>query len=153
VHIAGHRPTVSLAIWRDRRGAQVAVGASGAEIMRVALMLSTVFVLATISASGGEQLRIVASPAQSLAPSNLHIRARVVPDAENRALEVVAESGEFYRSSQIPLEGERAPATITFEFRGLPGGEYQVYGILTDSGGHRRAVAQQQVRVISSFGQ
>jgi hypothetical protein len=116
-------------------------------------MLSTVFALSAISASGGEQLRIAVSPAQSFAPSNLNIRARLVPSAENRALEVVAESGDFYRSSQITLEGERAPATIVFEFRGVPGGEYEVYGILTDSGGHRRAVAQQWVRVISMFGQ
>jgi hypothetical protein len=109
--------------------------------------------LSAISASGGEQLRIAVSPAQSFAPSNLNIRARMVPNADNRALEVVAESGEFYRSSQITLEGERAPATITFEFRGVPGGEYEVYGILTDSVGHQRAVARQMVRVIPQLGQ
>jgi hypothetical protein len=104
--------------------------------------------LTTLSVNGGEQLRIAVSPAQSFAPSNLNIRARLVPHAENRALEVIAESDEFYRSSQITLEGERAPATIMFEFRSLPGGDYRVYGILTDSGGRQRAVAQQQVMVI-----
>jgi hypothetical protein len=116
--------------------------------MRVRLLLSAILVLTAISATGGEQLRIAVSPAQSFAPSNLNIRARIVPNAENRALEVIAESGEFYRSSQIPLEGDRAPATIMFEFRGLPGGEYEVYGILTDGAGRHRAIAKQQVRVI-----
>jgi hypothetical protein len=111
-------------------------------------MLSTVFALTAMSATSGEQLRIAVSPFQSFAPSNVHIRARVVPHAENRALVVVAESGDFYRSSEIPLEGERAPATITVEFRSLPSGDYQVYGILTDGGGHQRAVAQQNLRVI-----
>jgi hypothetical protein len=115
-------------------------------------MLSTIFALTAISASGGEQLRLAVSPAQSFAPSNLYIRARVAPNAENRALEIIAESGEFYRSSQISLEGERAPAMLTFEFRGVPGGEYLVYGVLTDSAGHRRAIAEQQVRVIPMFG-
>jgi hypothetical protein len=48
----------------------------------------------------------------------------------------------------VSLEGDRAPATITFEFRGVPGGEYLVHGIVTDSTGHQRAIAIQQVRVI-----
>jgi hypothetical protein len=116
--------------------------------MKALLMLSAVFALTTISASGREPLSIVVSPAQSFAPSNLNIRARVVPHAENRVLEMIAESDEFYRSSQINLEGERAPATIMFEFRGVPGGEYQVYGILTGVDGRQRAIAQQQVKVI-----
>jgi len=117
------------------------------------VMLSALLVVTTISASGGEQLRITVSPAQSFAPSNLNIRARVVPHAENRALEMIAESGEFYRSSQIALDGDRGPATIMFEFRSLPGGDYQVSGILTDSLGRQRAVAQEQVRVIPALGQ
>jgi hypothetical protein len=122
-------------------------------MMRVALMLATFVTLTTISASGGEQLRIAVSPAQSFAPSNLNIRARVVPNDSNRALQIVAESADFYRSSQVQLDGERAPATMMFEFRGVPGGEYLVYGILTDNGGRQRALAEQQVRVISALGQ
>jgi hypothetical protein len=113
-------------------------------------MLSTIFALTAISASGGEQLRLAVSPAQSFAPANLNIRARVVPNAENRGLTIVAESDEFYRSSQISLEGDHAPATIMFEFRSVPSGEYIVSGVLTDSVGHRRAIVEQQVRVIPS---
>ena len=94
-------------------------------------MLSTIFALTALSASGGEHLRLSVSPAQSLAPSNLNIRARVAPNPDNRALTIIAESEDFYRSSQISLEGEHAPATIMFEFRGVPGGEYIVSGVLT----------------------
>jgi hypothetical protein len=111
-------------------------------------MLSTIFALTAVSASGAEPLKLAVSPAQSFAPSNLHIRARVVPHADNRRLTIIAESEEFYRSSEVSLEGDRAPATITFEFRGVPGGEYLVHGIVTDSTGHQRAIAIQQVRVI-----
>jgi hypothetical protein len=121
--------------------------------MKVPLILSAFVAMTAVSASGDEQLRIAVSPAQSIAPANLNIRVRVVPNAENRALEIVADSGDFYRSSQIALEGDRAPATALFEFRGLPGGEYLVYGVLVDSSGHRRAMADQQVRVIPPFGQ
>jgi hypothetical protein len=120
--------------------------------MRTTLML-TMFLAFTIPAGGGDQLKIAVFPAQSFAPSNLKIRARVVPHGENRALELVAESDDFYRSSQIPLDGERAPGMLLFEFRGLPGGDYRVYGVLTDSGGRQRAFAEQLVRVISGLGQ
>ena len=64
-----------------------------------------------------DQLRLAVSPAQSFAPSNLNIRARVVPHVDNRALTIIAESADFYRSSQISLEGDHSPATINFEFR------------------------------------
>jgi len=109
--------------------------------------------LTTIPAGGGEQLKIAVSPAHSFAPSNLKIRARVVPHGENRALQIVAESDDFYRSSQVPLDGERAPGVLVFEFRGLPGGDYRVYGVLSDSGGRQRAIAEQPVRVLSEPGQ
>jgi hypothetical protein len=125
---------------------------SGVEIMRVALMLAVFLALTTIHAGGGEQLKISVSPAHSFAPSNLKIRARVVPHDQNRALQIVAESADFYRSSQVPLDGERAPGMLLFEFRSLPGGDYRVYGLLTDSGGHQRAVAEQSVSVLSELG-
>jgi hypothetical protein len=115
-------------------------------------MLFALLALTTIRASGGEQLRIAVSPLQSLAPSTVNVRARVVPSQENRALEVIAESDDFYRSSRISLEGENAPAMLVFEFRGLPGGEYEISAILTDAGERRRAIAQQQARVVSVWG-
>jgi len=40
-------------------------------------------------------LTMAVSPVQSFAPTNLTIRIHVEPDAGNRALEVVAESGEY----------------------------------------------------------
>jgi hypothetical protein len=111
-----------------------------------------VLAFTTVSASGSEQLRLVVSPAQSFAPSNLHIRAHVVPHAENRTLTVLAESEDFYRSSEISLEGDRAPTAITVEFRGLPGGDYLVSGKVTDSAGRQRAIVERQVRVLSISG-
>jgi hypothetical protein len=118
--------------------------------MRATLILFAALSLTTTAANGGEQVRVVASPLVSFAPSNVRIQVRIVPSDENRALEVVAESDEFYRSSQIPLEGAMAPAAMQFEFRDLPGGDYHVYGVLTDSAGGQRAVAHQTLRVLPS---
>jgi hypothetical protein len=83
-------------------------------------MLTMFLAVATIHAGGAEQLKIAVSPAHSFAPSNFKIRARVVPHDENRALEIVAESADFYRSSQVPQDGERAPGMLLFECRSGP---------------------------------
>ena len=44
-------------------------------------------------------------------PATVRVTAIVERDAQNRAMEVVADSDGFYRSSLIPLEGENAPRT------------------------------------------
>jgi hypothetical protein len=50
----------------------------------------------------------------------------VEPDAENRSMEVIADSATFYRSSRITLEGDCAPKTMMVEFRRVPPGDYEV---------------------------
>jgi hypothetical protein len=97
-----------------------------------------------------EPLSIRVSPAVSFAPTDLVIRTRVEPDANNRAMEVVADSNGFYRSSAIQLEGDRAPKTTTFEFRSLPPGEYEVTAVVIGADGQRRALARAQINVLES---
>src|SRR5882672_2230127 len=80
-----------------------------------------VFLSAAITVNAGERLTIAASPLQSFAPTNVMVRVHVPPDDANRALEVSADSGEYYRSSLIQLAGKDAPRTITVEFPRLPG--------------------------------
>jgi len=90
------------------------------------------------------------SPAMSFAPANVVIRTRLEPDVDNRGMEVIAESGDFYRSSAIQLEGDRAPRTVTFEFKSLPPGEYQVTAVLLGTDGQRRALVRSHVNVIDT---
>ena len=92
------------------------------------------------------------SPAQSFAPTTLTVRVHLTADVENRALEVVAESGDDYRSSRIQLDGHDAPQTIVVELRSLPGGDYEVRGALIDRSGRARALVRKQVIVIGSAG-
>jgi hypothetical protein len=99
-----------------------------------------------------EPLSMQVSPAMAFAPANLVIRTRLEPDANNGAIEVVAESGEFYRSSLIQLEGDRAPRTTTFEFRSVPEGQYEVTALLIGTDGQRRALARSHVNVMESGG-
>jgi len=100
------------------------------------------------AANGSLSMRV--SPATSFAPANLVIQTRVEPDADNRAIEVIADGEGFLRSSMIQLEGDRAPKTTVFEFRSVPPGEYQVTASLIAADGKRRAMARTQVNVIGS---
>jgi hypothetical protein len=71
--------------------------------------LVVAMVLTATAVTGAKELSIRVSPAFSFAPANLVIRTSVEPDAENRSMEVIADSAEFYRSSTIALEGDARP--------------------------------------------
>jgi hypothetical protein len=95
-------------------------------------------------------LALKVSPAISFAPANLVVRATVEVNAANRAMEVVAESEDFYRASAIQLDGDKAPRTNMFEFRSLPPGMYEVHAILVGADGRARARVRQEVNVMAS---
>jgi hypothetical protein len=107
-------------------------------------------VLMTTVVGANEPLSLRVSPAMSFAPANLVIRTRIEPNADNRAVEVVADSEEFYRSSAIQLEGDHAPKTATFEFRGLPPGAYEVTAVVIGADGERRALARSHANVVGA---
>jgi hypothetical protein len=103
-----------------------------------------------VGAGEGDRLAIRVSPAVAFAPANLVVRATIPSNSENRAVEIVAESEDFYRSSEINLEGDRAPRTSLFEFRSLPPGTYEVRAVLRGMTGGERATVRQQVNVIAA---
>lgn len=117
------------------------------------ILTAAAFLLSSAMAlDANEPLSMAVSPAQSFAPTNLMIRLHVEPNGVNRALEVVAESGQYYRSSKIQLEGSEAPRTISFEFRNVPGGDYDIRGTLISSAGKARAAVRQHAIVIDAGG-
>jgi len=116
--------------------------------MRIVTLVA-VLAMPALPALAGERLRIRVSPETSFAPANLVVQAVIESDDDNRSLEVIAESTEFYRSSEIPLDGHRAPRLTVFELRSLPSGEYEVRAVLKGAGNQTRAVTRESVRVIS----
>jgi predicted phage tail protein len=104
----------------------------------------------TMTAAAKQPLSMQASPAVSFSPANLIIRTRVEPDPDNRAMEIVANSEEFYRSSTIALEGDRAPRVMRVEYRSLPPGQYEVTVALIGAGGQQKARASTHINVIES---
>jgi hypothetical protein len=117
-----------------------------------AFACALVMATTTLRAGSAEKLTLRVTPAVAFAPANLIVRTMILADPDNRAVEVIAESPEYYRSSEIQLNGEQAPRTTTFEFRSLPPGTYQVKALLLNSTGRERAAAVQQVNVIASGG-
>ena len=120
--------------------------------MRKALWISGLMVVTVLPAQGDEALTLAVTPAQSFAPATVRIRARVEPSAENRLLAIIADGEDYYRSSEIQLEGDQAPPTTELQFPSLPGGNYEITAVLIDSAGHQRAIARRSARVLSMLG-
>ena len=92
------------------------------------------------------------SPTLAPAPAFVRVEAMVERDADNRTLTVIARSDDFYRSSEIQLDGAGSPRLHVVEFRQLPSGVYEVTGILGGTHG-QRATTTRLVRVAPSPGQ
>ena len=115
-----------------------------------ATILGIVMTGLALPLGAGDRMTIRVSPEISFAPAHLVVRATVEQARENRAIEIVAESDDFYRSSMIELEGDRAPRIETIEFRSLPGGQYEVSVRLIGQGGETLAQVRRQVQVIGA---
>lgn len=87
-----------------------------------------------------EKLALKVTPNVSNAPSTVVVRAIVEPNKDNRWLHVEADSGEFLRSSDVQLDGDKAPSVTEFRLKNLPSGEYQVVAVLRDSLGKETLV-------------
>lgn len=118
--------------------------------MKVCAILFGFLAAATAPMGAGERLTIKVSPAVSFAPANLIVRTMIEADAKNRAIEIIAESEDFYRSSEIQLEGDKAPRITMFEFRSMPSGTYEVKAILRGVNGEPLTFVRQQVNVIQN---
>jgi hypothetical protein len=120
--------------------------------MRLRITILLCMTLTAMSAGVGDaeesRLRIDVFPRVSAAPAAVRIRAIVIPDVENRALQIVVESGSYYRSSLVPLDGANAAAITEMTLKNLPGGEYDVVVVLVGAEG-RRTSDRRQVTVTS----
>ena len=115
--------------------------------------MTTVGLLTTGGETGAtEKLSLRVTPNVSSAPSNVTVQATVAKDAANRWLMVEADSGTFYRSSAIQLDGENAPTVTEIRLSNLPSGEYAVSAVLTNNLGQETTV-RRTVIVLSKFGE
>ena len=112
----------------------------------IAGLLTAGHVLRVVHAA--ERLDLRVSPTVSVAPAQVIVRAIVEHDSENRELEIVADSLDFYRRTVVELDGEQAPKTTELKLLDIPGGEYNVSATLTTIHGNKMTV-RRSVTVMS----
>jgi hypothetical protein len=115
--------------------------------MKSTLTLGAIVLLASISVDAASRLNIRVSPAMASAPADIRIYVRVEPREENRILRVSADSVNFFRSSEVQLDGEAGQRVSTFTFRQLPAGDYEVRAELIVSSGRTTQMEVSRVAV------
>jgi hypothetical protein len=100
-----------------------------------------------------ERVTMTVSPIQSLAPSDIVVRVHVAPDAANRSVVIVVDSGDYYRSSVVPLDDERRPRMVVLELRSVPAGDYEIRAVVVDAAGHELGSVRKQAIVVGDSGQ
>src|SRR6266480_7169864 len=107
--------------------------------MKASVLACGFALLFPLSVASGDSLTMRVSPSVMLAPGFLTVRTTIEANADNRAMEVVADSPTFFRSSRVSLDGDRAPRVNEFVFKDLPAGRYEVTVRLMGTTGQRAA--------------
>ena len=105
--------------------------------------LSCISLLALMSLGvhAGEPIRVRVVPAFALNPADVIVETVIEPDVRNRGVEIAVDSPNFFTTSTVTLEGDRAPRVRTTHFRQLPAGSYDVSATLVQDNGIRSKVA------------
>lgn len=118
--------------------------------MRSLTAVFSIVVVALFATTKGHaheaRLRIDVSPRISTAPATIRVRSIVEPNAMNRALEVAADSGDFYTRSLVPIAGLDAAEVTETMLKNLPGGDYDISVALVDAQG-KLIVEHTQIKV------
>jgi len=115
--------------------------------MQPKIWLVLALLILAVPLSGNSPLGLRVTPEMAFEPARVNIHVRIEPNPDNRAVEIVAESDAFYRSSRIDVDGDRAPRMTLFQYRDLPAGEYEVRATLIGPDGRERAVERHQLSV------
>jgi hypothetical protein len=103
----------------------------------------------TVTSSPSLSLEV--SPVVAPGPAFVTVRAFVEPSDDNRSLEIVAQSADFYRSTRVALDGRNSPRMSVVEYPRLPAGRYEITGILVGTAG-KRAAAMKLVYLVAGAG-
>jgi len=114
--------------------------------VKVLLVLAACVFTGSVATPAKELITLRVSPHFSMAPATIRVVVTVEPDSENRELQVAADSGQFFTSSTIQLDGSNAPRSQWIEMKELPAGDYVVEArVRQRDGAEHRAVAEYMI--------
>jgi len=116
--------------------------------MNVRFLLPALLLTLSMPAHAENRVSVRVSPTVAFAPASLFVSATVNVNAENRSLEIIAESADFYRSSEIALDGDHAPRVTQCLFKSVPRGTYEVRAVLRGVSGREIAWNRAMVDVV-----
>ena len=94
-----------------------------------------------------EDLALLLTRRVVAAPGYLRSVIRVAPSADNRTLRVTIDSEDYFRSSEIQLDGASAPMSHFIDWKQVPPGTYELTATLIGPAG-TRAERQTNFRVL-----
>jgi len=113
------------------------------KVLKTAWVVAASALLWNAATPAREWVTVRVSPTVSRAPATVRLVVTVEPDANNRELQIEADSEGFYTSSTVQLDGSTAPRLQWFVLKELPAGTYEVHArVVQRSGDSRRATAE-----------
>ena len=97
--------------------------------MRTAILSALILALGALSTPPSPAKSIVEIRVRGhyyAAPATIPLIVAVEPGADNRALVVEMDGEDYYRSSEIELEGDKDKRLHTLQFKSLPAGNYSL---------------------------
>jgi hypothetical protein len=96
-------------------------------VIRNALIVCAAMVIwNSASLPGDEPVSIELDETIMQAPATMRMTVTVLRRDVNRSVRIEAESATYFRSSQIPLNGARAPSRYRIVYADVPEGQYRI---------------------------
>jgi hypothetical protein len=116
-------------------------------VVKRAVLAGLFALLGSIAIDAGQPLNVQVTPRLAIAPADVRIYVSIERHADNRSLRVTASSDDFFRSSEIPLDGEESPRAASFYYRDLPPGMYEVRVDVLNSKGETRQTVWSGIQI------
>src|SRR5687768_10354804 len=92
----------------------------------VGSMMLAAMTIPVAARAGQNAVSVSVTPQKAFAPVSVQAFVRVARHPAIRLLRVTLDSGSFYRSSDLPLEGDHAPTSHWVRWPSVPPGHYVV---------------------------
>jgi hypothetical protein len=93
--------------------------------------------------SDGPPLTLRVTPRLAWIGSAVQALVRIIPDDRNRRLQITVDSPDYYRSSDVTLDGADARRSHLLLLTSLPAGSYAIHAVVYGTSGERGRIEQQ----------